>query len=79
MDINFSQYKDSLGIPGKGFHTHILGVAWRDVVATIVGGLILALIFKWNILYTIIVLFILGILLHHLFGVKTTADKFLFS
>ena len=65
-----------LGIPGQS--THIMGLAWRDIVATIVGGFILALVFKWNILYTIIGLFIVGILFHRLFGVKTTVDKWLF-
>jgi len=72
------QYKDSLGIPGKGVHTHIMGVAWRDVVATIIGGFIIALLFKLNIIYTIISFFILGILFHQLFCVRTTVDKFLF-
>jgi len=74
----FCQYKNSLGIPGQGVHTHFMGIAWRDTLATIVGGLVLALIFKFNILYTILALFVLGILLHRLFCVRTTADKFLF-
>ena len=70
---------DLLGIPGQGAHTHIIGLAWRDIVATIVGGFVLALVFKWNILYTIIGFFIVGILFHRLFGVKTTVDKWLFT
>ena len=72
------QYKDLLGVPGKGSHTHIMGFAWRDTVATIVGGLIIALVFKFNVLYTIISLFIIGILSHRLFCVRTTVDKILF-
>ena len=72
------QYKDLLGVPGKGAHTHFMGLAWRDIVATIVGGLILALVFKFNVLYTIIALFITGILFHRLFCVRTTVDKILF-
>ena len=71
-------YKDYLGIPGQGVHTHIMGIAWRDVVATIVGGFIIALLFKLNILYTILAVFVVGILFHRLFCVRTTVDKFLF-
>jgi len=74
----FCEYKDYLGIPGEGVHTHIMGIAWSDVVATIIGGSIIALLMKWNILYTIIATFIIGILFHRLFCVKTTVDKYLF-
>ena len=73
------QYKVFLSVPGKGTHTHFMGIAWRDTVATVLGGLIIALIFKLNILYTILALFVLGILFHRLFCVRTTVDKFLFT
>jgi len=72
------QYKDLLGVPGKGVHTHFMGVAWRDTVMTIIGGLLIALVFKFNVLYTIIAVFIIGILFHRLFCVRTTVDKILF-
>jgi hypothetical protein len=72
------EYKDLLGVPGQGVHTHFMGVAWRDIVATIVGGLVFALVFKFNVLYTIIAAFIIGILFHRLFCVRTTVDKILF-
>lgn len=77
MDI--CKYKDSLGIPNQGFHTHYFGLAIFDIVGTIVFGLILSFTFKWNIIITITVLFILGIVLHRLFCVRTTVDKILFS
>lgn len=76
--MSLCKYKDSLGIPGQGAHTHFMGLAWKDIVATIVAGGLLGLIFKWNILYTIICLFLLGILFHRLFCVRTTVDKWLF-
>ena len=75
----FCKYKNSLGIPGQGTHTHFMGIAWRDTVATVVAGLIIALVFKLNVLYTILALFVLGILFHRLFCVRTMVDKFLFS
>jgi hypothetical protein len=76
--MDLCKYKNSLGIPGKGVHTHIMDFAWRDIVSTIVGGIILSLLFKWNMVYTIIILFILGIILHRIFCVRTTLDKMLF-
>ena len=76
--MDLCKYKNALGIPGKGVHTHFMEVAWRDVVGTIVIGIILSLVFKWNMLYTILAVFILGIILHRLFCVRTTLDKILF-
>jgi len=76
----FCKYKNSLGIPGKGVHKHILGVAYIDVISTIIGGIIISYIFpKTNIWYILLILFLLGIFLHRLFCVKTTVDKLLFG
>ena len=77
--MDLCKYKNVLGEPGKGKHTHFMGVAWWDVLLTIISGVILSLLFNWNMLYTIIVLFLLGILLHRLFCVRTTVDKLLFK
>lgn len=76
--MGLCKYKNALGEPGKGVHTHFMGIAWRDTVSTIIGGIIIAVIFNWNKLYTVLGLFILGILLHRLFCVRTTIDKILF-
>ena len=77
--MNICKYKDSLGIPNVGLHKHYLGVAIFDIGGTIIIGIIIALLFKWNILITISILFILGIISHRLFCVRTTVDKILFS
>ena len=43
-------------------------------------GIILSYIYpKTNIWYILLILFVLGILLHRLFCVKTTLDRFLFG
>ena len=76
--MDLCKYKDSLGIPGKGVHTHFIGFAWRDAVLTIVGGAILSFLFNWNIAYSVLGVFIVGIILHRLFCVRTTLDKLLF-
>jgi len=72
-------YKNALGIPGKGVHFHVFGIAIMDVIMTIIGAGILSYIFKWNFLITLIILFLTGIVLHRLFCVKTTIDKLLFK
>uniref|UniRef100_A0A6C0JJB3 Uncharacterized protein n=1 Tax=viral metagenome TaxID=1070528 RepID=A0A6C0JJB3_9ZZZZ len=77
--MDLCKYKDSLGIPNEGAHKHYYGVAMFDTVGTIVVGIILSFLFKWNTILTIAVLFILGIILHRLFCVRTTVDKILFS
>ena len=71
-------YKDSLGIPGKGVHTHFLGIAVFDVILSILLAELLSYIFKWNIYLTLIAVFLTGIVLHRMFCVRTTVDKLLF-
>jgi len=77
--VNLCAYKNALGIPGQGIHSYrIFNIAIMDVVMTIIGAYIFSLIFRTSFLYTTIGLFILGIVLHQLFCVRTTVDKILF-
>ena len=71
-------YKDSLGIPGEGFHKHFLGIAILDVIGTILIAELLAYVFNWNIYLTLIAAFLTGIVLHRIYCVRTTVDKILF-
>lgn len=78
--MSLCQYKDIFGKPGEGVHSYrIANVAIVDVVVTIIGAYLLAKLFKWKFLKTLIVLFILGIIAHKLFCVKTTVDKAIFG
>jgi hypothetical protein len=74
----FCQYKDSLGIPEKGFHTHFMGIAVMDVVATIVLMELVVYFFKTPRLLTLFALLLTGVVLHRLFCVRSTVDKYLF-
>ena len=74
----FCKYKNALGIPGKGVHTHVFGVAMMDIIMTIIGAGLLSYFMKWNFFLVLILLFTLGIILHRLFCVRTTIDKALF-
>lgn len=72
-------YKDVFGKPKQGVHSfRIFDVAVIDVVFTIIGGVLIA---KWldvAIWKPILALFVIGIVSHRLFCVRTTIDKILF-
>jgi hypothetical protein len=77
--MSLCKYKDILGVPGKGVHSYrIFNIAIVDVIMTIIGAFLISYFFKLSFLYTTIFLFILGIILHHIFCVRTTIDKLLF-
>lgn len=78
--MNLCKFKNILGEPKKGIHKYrFLSLAIVDVVFTILGGFLLAIIFKTKFLDTTISLFLLGIILHRLFCVNTTIDNLLFN
>ena len=57
----------------------IFNIAIVDVIATIIGAYLLSIFFKINFWIILIILFILGIILHRLFCVNTTINKFIFG
>ena len=74
------KYKNVLGEVNRGVHSYrLFNIAIVDVLLTIVGAYGINRLFPtykyWKIL---IFLFILGIILHRLFCVKTTIDQLLF-
>ena len=68
-------YRNSLGVPGKGIHTHIGGIAIADVIATFIGAWLISRFTGWKLLPTTIGFFVLGVVLHDVFCVKTTFGK----
>jgi hypothetical protein len=73
------KYKEMAGIPGKGIHSYrILDIAVVDVIVTIIGAFILSYMTKWPFLYVLGGFFLLGIVSHRLFCVRTTVDKLIF-
>jgi len=74
------QYKNILGIPNEGIHKYrLFNIAIMDVIMTIIGAFIISYIFSCNFWVVLVFLFLLGIILHRVFCVKTTVDKALFS
>ena len=72
------KYKNSLGIPGQGVHSHYYGIAYMDLLMTIISSIILSILFNIHPIISFVALFLTGILLHRIFCVRTTVDKWLF-
>lgn len=80
MSCPFAKYSDIFGKPKTGFHSfRILDIAVNDVIGTILVSGLISYIFDFNFLIVLILLFILGIIMHRLFCVNTTINKFIFK
>jgi len=76
----FRDFKEIFGKPNEGVHSYrFLNLAIVDVIGTIIIAFIIAKIFNLNALLTITIAFIIGIILHRLFCVNTTINKFIFG
>ena len=74
-------YSELFGKVGEGIHSYrLLNIAIIDVIFTIAGAYFLQKnFFKKRKYYEILIgLFILGILIHRIFCVRTTIDKIIF-
>ena len=79
----FCQFKDIFGKPFTGLHQYRIWIgnydfAIIDIILTMIGAVIITYFTEWHYLYTFTGLFILGIILHRLFCVKTSLDQLLF-
>ena len=84
--MNLCKYKNIFGELGTGVHSiRICNIAIIDVILTILGGMLIqTILLQWFHIYieltiVLVSLFILGIILHRLFCVRTTIDKLLFK
>ena len=74
--MDLCKYKDILGKPGQGAHSlRIMNIAIVDVALTILAAYLFSVWTKYPFYLTLLVLFILGIISHRLFCVKTTVDQ----
>ena len=74
------KYKDALGIPGEGVHSiRVLNIAIVDVFLTILVAFLIWLVLRKNFWIILLVFFLLGIILHRIFCVRTTIDKLIFK
>jgi hypothetical protein len=82
----FCKYSGIFGEPGKGVHSiRLFNFAVVDVVSTIILAIVTnKLIYGlkgtyYSLLVITVFWFIMGIILHKLFCVKTTIDKLIFG
>lgn len=82
--MNLCQFKDILGKPNQGFHSNrFFGFALNDILATVVGGLIIAYLTKDRTVtgYSkwIALAFFAGIVFHWVFCVDTAFMRLIFG
>ena len=76
--MTLCKYKDALGKPNTGIHSYrFLGIAIFDTILTIFIAFIISKFFHLSFLYTLLILFLLGIIMHYIFCVETTVNKFI--
>ena len=87
--MSLCKYKNIFGEPNTGLHSYrIFNIAIFDVLSTVLVGVIFhqIIIVEWlkkndtiKLWMVLVVLFVIGIILHRLFCVRTTIDKLLFN
>jgi len=78
--FGFEKYKDLFGKPNTGMRKYrIFNIALYDVVVTILIVYGITWYFDWPFLQTLAFVFVLGIIVHRIFGVRTGVDKILFK
>ena len=74
----FIKHKNILGIPNTGIHKYkILNCSIIDYILTLILAFSISYFSSIPLVLTTIISFILGIILHMLFGVKTDTIKYL--
>jgi uncharacterized membrane protein YcaP (DUF421 family) len=80
MVCMLKKYKDIFGKEKTGIHKYrIFNIAIIDFIGTLIGSIAIAYYFKLNYILTILIVFLLAIIIHRLFCVNTTINKFIFG
>jgi hypothetical protein len=82
MFESLTKYANIFGAPNTGAHSYrIFDIAIVDAVGTILIAYLIHYYWfpQYSFFVSLLILFGLGILLHHIFGVRTTIDKLLFG
>ena len=77
--MNLCIYSDIFGKPNEGSHKYrIFNIAISDVIITLLIARIIQKISKYSFIKILLVLFVISIIAHRMFCVRTTIDKLLF-
>ena len=78
--MTLCKYKDIFGTPNTGAHSiRLFGIAFIDLLMTILVAYIISILIDASFIYMLILLFVLSIIAHRMFCVKTNVDKFIFG
>lgn len=79
MALGLCRYKDIFGRPREGAHAYrVFDIAVVDVAATVIAAFLVARVFGVAFWKSLVGLFLVGILSHRAFCVRTTVDKWVF-
>jgi hypothetical protein len=79
LSLNLCQYKDIFGRPREGAHAYrLFDIAVVDVAATVVLAFIIARFFGLSFWKSLVACFLIGVISHRAFCVRTTVDKWVF-
>jgi uncharacterized membrane protein len=77
--LDLCRYKDIFGRPREGAHSYrLFDIAVVDVAATIIGAYVISRAFGFVFWKSLVSLFLIGIISHRMFCVRTTVDKWVF-
>jgi hypothetical protein len=77
--LDLCRYKDIFGRPREGAHAYrLFDIAVVDVAATVLVAYVIARVFGFIFWKSLVTLFLIGIISHRLFCVRTTVDKLVF-
>lgn len=74
------KYKHVFGVEGQGVHSYrFLNIAVYDVIGTILIAWLISVVFNIHFGYVVVSAFATGIILHRMFCVNTTINKYIFG
>jgi hypothetical protein len=75
-DTDFSKsLNKAFGAPREGIRRHrIFGLAIFDLITTLIGAALISWVFNIRFLYTLVGVFLVGIVVHWMFCVDTTLN-----
>ena len=80
MENPLCKYKNMFGKPNEGLRKYrIFDIAVLDTVVVILFGILISYLTGYNVWLVLVFLFVLGIIVHRLFCVRTGLDKKLFT
>jgi len=77
--VDLCRYKDIFGRPREGAHAYrLFDIAIVDVTATVLLAFVISRVSSHSFWKSLVVLFIIGIISHRAFCVRTKVDKLVF-